>query len=142
MNSDVIMWITVAAVFAIVEAVTASLVSIWFVIGAVVTAFVAAAGAAMWVQIPVFLLVSAVVLVLTKPLIKKMKKPAVPTNADRLIGTKAVVIEEINPELNLGRVKASGMEWSAKSRGGEVIPEGTVISIVGIEGVKLIISNS
>ena len=76
----------------------------------------------------------------TRPLYKRfIKTKLVPTNSDRLIGDTAVVTETIDNLEAKGAVKVQGQVWSARSENGEVIPENTPVTVVRIEGVKLIV---
>lgn len=135
-------WLAVAVLLAVVEVATTQLVSLWFVIGAAVTAVCSATfleGQLLW-QIIIFIAVSAVALILTRPLVKKLKNEnKVSTNSDRNIGKTGVVIVEINPSDGTGQVKIGTEKWSAKSVDGSVIKEGTNISVEAIEGVKLVV---
>ncbi len=135
-------WLAVAVLLAVVEVATTQLVSLWFVIGAAVTAVCSATfleGQLLW-QIIIFIAVSAVALILTRPLVKKLKNQnKVSTNSDRNIGKTGVVIVEINPSDGTGQVKIGTEKWSAKSVDGSVIKEGTNISVEAIEGVKLVV---
>ena len=133
-------WIVLAVVLGIIEAATVSLVSIWFAVGAIVAIIPAYFGAPLWVQILVFLVVSAVCFVFTKRFFKdviKVKKQ--PTNADGLIGEDGIVTAEIDNLSGEGKVFISGLTWSARSSNGENIPEGAVVTVRKIEGVTLIV---
>ena len=136
-------WLGIAVVLAIVEVSTTQLVTLWFVIGAAATAVCSATflkDQLVW-QIVLFIAISAIMLILTRPLVKKLKanKP-VSTNSDRNIGKSALVISDIDPELGVGQVRVGNEKWSAKSENGSVISEGTNVKVVGIEGVKLVVS--
>ena len=135
-------WLGIAVFLAIVEVATTQLVSLWFVIGAAATAVCSATfleGRLLW-QIIVFITVSAVALILTRPLVKKLKNEnKVNTNSDRNIGKTGVVIVEINPTDGTGQVKIGAEKWSAKSIDGSIIKVGTNISVEAIEGVKLVV---
>ena len=133
-------WIVLAVVLGIIEAATVSLVSIWFAVGAIVAIIPAYFGTPIWVQILVFLVVSAVCFVFTKRFFKdviKVKKQ--PTNADGLIGEDGIVTAEIDNLSGEGKVFISGLTWSARSSNGENIPEGAVVTVRKIEGVTLIV---
>lgn len=83
-------WILAAVVFGVLEGITAQLVSIWFVLGAVAAAVAAACGGAVWLQGVLFVAVSVVALLATKPLVKKYLRPRIQaTNADRCVGEPA-----------------------------------------------------
>ena len=113
------------------------MVSIWFVCGAVAALLAAFLGAALWLQIALFLVVSAVTLAATRPLVKKMKTEAVPTNLDRAIGSAARVTEDIDNDAGTGAVYVDGKTWTARSSNGSVIPIGTRVTVERMEGVKL-----
>jgi len=136
-------WLGIAVVLAVIEVATSQLVTLWFVIGAAVTAVCSATflkGQLLW-QIILFVVVSAVTLILTRPLVKKLKaNEHVSTNSDRNIGKTAIVTSDIDPELGIGQVRVGSEKWSAKSSDGAKIAEGKNVKVVGIEGVKLVVS--
>ena len=135
-----IFWLGAFIVFAIGEAVTVGLVSVWFAVGALAALFAAALGAGLWLQIAVFLGVSALALALFKPLSSKFLKPKVSaTNADRVIGSPALVTETIDNTQARGQVKVNGQIWSARSAQDVVIPTGRDVKVLRIEGVKVIV---
>ena len=91
-------------------------------------------------QVIIFLAVSIILLILTRPIaIKYFNQERQKTNAESLIGQKAIVIEEVNPLQATGKVEVNGMEWSAKTEESDRIEVSTVVSIKGIQGVKLIV---
>lgn len=136
-------WLGIAVVLAVVEVATSQLVSLWFVLGAAVTAVCSATflkGQLVW-QIVIFIVVSAVALVLTRPLVKKLKKEEkINTNADRNIGKTGMVLTDINSKTGSGQVRVGAEKWSAKSKDGALIKEGTNVRVIGIEGVKLVVT--
>jgi membrane protein implicated in regulation of membrane protease activity len=69
-----------------------------------------------------------------------LNRNTVATNADRIISAKGVVIEEINSVKGSGQVKVMGQVWSAKSVNGENIADGTSVTIVALEGAKVVVS--
>ena len=135
-----LVWIAMIIAFGVVEAATAGLVSIWFVAGAVAALVSAELGAALWLQIVVFLAVSIAALIATRPLAKRMlEKTVVPTNADRVLHGRGRVVEEIRNENAVGAVYIDGKTWSARSEDGTVIETGAMVTIVRMEGVKLFV---
>ena len=134
----VYVWLGLIVAFVAVEAATVNLVSIWFVGGAVAGLVSAILGAAVLLQAAVFLAVSAVLLALLRPVIKKYLhvKPA-KLNADRLIGKTALVTESINNLEETGAVRMNGVLWTAKSVDDTPIPTGTRVRIERIEGAKV-----
>lgn len=136
-----VFWAVAIVVFGILEAITAQLVSIWFVIGSVGALIAAVCNAPIWMQIVVFIAISVLALLLTKPLVKKYIKPKMQkTNADRCIGSEGIVLEEINNLSATGQVKVNGNVWTARASSGEIIPVNTVVIIDKIEGVKLLVT--
>ncbi len=137
-----IVWAVAIVLFAVFEAVTTQLVSIWFLLGAIAALIAALFHLDFWIQILIFISVTAVALIGTRPLVKKKLNTKIEkTNADRCIGQDAVVIEEINNIATTGQVKADGKVWTARCVNSNcIIPEGSVVKIEKIEGVKLIVS--
>ena len=143
-SGTIAFWVVALVVFLIVEAVTAGLVSIWFVFGSLVALICAALGAAVWLQIFWFVIVSVATLVLTRPLVKRyVDSRSVATNADRSIGRAAVVTERIDNLAATGAVKLDGVVWTACSTDDAVaIETGERVTVRAIEGVKLIVERS
>ena len=137
-------WVVALVVFLIVEAVTAGLVSIWFVFGSLVALICAALGAAVWLQIFWFVIVSVATLVLTRPLVKRyVDSRSIATNADRSIGRAAVVTERIDNLAATGAVNLDGVVWTARSTDDAVaIEAGERVTVRAIEGVKLIVERT
>jgi len=143
-SGTIAFWVVALVVFLIVEAVTAGLVSIWFVFGSLVALICAALGAAVWLQIFWFVIVSVATLVLTRPLVKRyVDSRSVATNADRSIGRAAVVTERIDNLAATGAVKLDGVVWTARSTDDAVaIEAGERVTVRAIEGVKLIVERT
>lgn len=143
-SGTIAFWVVALVVFLIVEAVTAGLVSIWFVFGSLVALICAALGAAVWLQIFWFVIVSVATLVLTRPLVKRyVDSRSIATNADRSIGRAAVVTERIDNLAATGAVNLDGVVWTARSTDDAVaIETGERVTVRAIEGVKLIVERS
>ena len=134
------LWLGAAVLFGVVEALTAGLVSIWFVAGAAAALIGALLGAGTGVQVALFLAVSAAALAATRPLVRRFTKDGtVATNADRALGETAKVTEAIDNAASTGAVYVDGKTWTARSADGSVIPEGAVVEILRMEGVKLFV---
>ncbi|MDD3346204.1 NfeD family protein [Oscillibacter sp.] len=136
-------WLGAAAVFGIVEALTAGLVSIWFVAGALVALLASILKAELTVQLVLFVVVSAAALAVTRPLVKRFtaNRP-VATNLDRVIGETGRVTETVDNENASGAVYVDGKTWTARSVNGSVIPAGTTVRILKMEGVKLFVEKT
>lgn len=127
--------------FLAVEAVTVGLVCIWFAAGSLIALLAAMCGAQLWLQIVLFLVVSAATLYFTRPLVKRYVNSKVePTNADMVIGKECRVTETVDNIAGTGAVYVDGKTWTARSENDEVIPEGTLVTAKSIDGVKLIVA--
>ncbi len=133
-------WIGFAIIMAVCEAATTQLVSIWFVVGAVCAAITSAFTSSILIQSAVFLVVSLIAILITRPLVKKLRKNSKiqSTNADSLIGQVGDVISKISDKQSIGQVKLAGKVWSARSDYAP-IEAGTKVEVLSIEGVKLIV---
>lgn len=135
-------WLGVTILAAVVEAAVPSLVSIWFVPGGIAALAVSLLGGPVWAQCLMFLGVSCLALILTRPLAKRFQqKRKEKTNADMVLDQTAVVTEDIDNVLGTGRATVLGKSWSARSAEPDgKVPKGTVVRVRRIEGVKLIVS--
>ena len=130
-----LVWLILLIAFVVVEALTVSLVSIWFAAGAVAALIVSGFTSSWLVQFAVFAVVSAVALAATRPLVKKrMTARRVPTNADINVGRKAQVLVEVTPDVT-GRVRLDGVDWNARSE--QTIPAGALCVVLSVDGATL-----
>lgn len=130
-----LVWFGAAVVFGIVEAITTGLASIWFAGGAVAAGIVALFTDNIMIQVAVFLVISIVLLVFTRPMAKKyFNNKAEKTNIDAIIGAPAVVLADIRPP-EAGQVKADGKVWTAVAD--EVIEAGSEVKVIEVKGVTL-----
>ncbi len=131
-------WLGLMVVFLVVEAACPiHLVSIWFAAGSLAALAAAALGAALWLQVALFLVVSALLLAALWPLVRKYLNPSLSaTNVDAVVGTVGYVTAPIDNVAAQGQVKLGGMEWSARSTTGDAIPQGVQVQVDRIEGVK------
>ena len=138
---EAIVWLAVAIVLLVVEIITLGLTTIWFAGGALAAFIAALAGADVVVQVVLFLAVSIVLLVFTRPVaMRYLNRNKTPTNAESLIGEQAVVTQTINNLMGRGVVLVNGMEWTARSQeNSEMIEKDTIVRILRIDGVKLIV---
>ena len=128
-------WLVLFVVLALFELATVNLVSIWFSFGALITTFVSLATDNVMIHLAVFTITSILLLLLTKPLVRKLKKKdIVPTNLDQVIGKVGVVTEKIEKD-GIGEVKVLGKKWSAYSD--KEIEENSKVKVLSINGVKL-----
>ena len=138
-NGAFIFWAIIAVLALLIEAMTAELVSCWFAPSAVVAMILSPFVKQIWIQVIVFLGMSILLLAIGRKIVKKkLDVRKTNLNADSLIGKTGVVQEAINNISETGSVKISGLIWTARSVNGEEIPEGSVVIIRDIQGVKLI----
>ena len=134
-------WLGLMILFLIAEGTTVSLVSLWFAAGAVVAMFAALLGAGIWLQTGLFLVVSGALLLMLRPIVRRYLVPKITaTNVDSLVGSTGLVTEAIDNVTASGQVKLGAMEWTARSTTGENIPQGALIRVDRIEGVKVYVT--
>ncbi len=137
-----VLWLIAMVVLLIVEGIVPGLVSIWFAAGALAALLVTLLNAPLWLQVLAFLLVSLVLLFLTRPLAKKyVNSRTTATNADRIIGMDCLVTEEIDNLRGTGAVSVDGKTWTARMDQVDGKAEkGAVVKALRIEGVRLIVT--
>ena len=138
---DSLIWLGLMILFLVIESGTVTLVSIWFAGGALIALIVSLFTDIIWLQAVVFLAVSCLLLAMLRPLVRKFIKPKIiKTNVDSVIGTEGKVTQTIDNVAATGQVKLGAMYWTARSTTGEIIPEGTLIRVDRIEGVKVFVT--
>lgn len=137
-----IFWFILVAVLIIIELITLGLTTIWFAGGAFIAGIFAMFDAPIFLQILVFILVSVLLLVFTRPIAQKhINAKTEKTNLDSLIGEKGIVLVTINNFNSTGQIMLNGIEWSARSSSDDVIiDEGATVTVQQISGVKVIVS--
>ena len=141
MNWAAIVWLVLIPVFLLIEASTVMLVSIWFALGSLAALLLSLLGASVGLQVAVFLVVSAVLLTALRPLVRKYINPKLTkTNVDAVVGTTGLVTVAIDNVSAVGQVKLGAMYWTARSTTGAGIPEGTLVRVDKIEGVKVFVT--
>ncbi len=130
-----IVWLIIIIVLSFFEAATVNLVSIWFIVSGLISLIISFFEIPFWIQFAVFVIVGILLMLITKPLIKRFVKPKnIKTNFDRVIGMTGIVTEEISKN-KVGEVKVDGKNWSAIST--QKISKGEEVIIENIDGVKL-----
>ncbi len=138
--TDAWLWLGAAVLLALIELATYNLVTIWFAGGAILAFVLALFGvSALW-QLTAFVLLSAILLIFTKPLVqKKLTVKNQPTNADRVIGQIGEVINTNDSDDDLFRVRVMDQVWTAKTENDTPVSVGDKVLVVCIKGVKLIV---
>lgn len=137
----ILVWVILLVLFVVIEVLTMGLTTIWFAGGALVAAITAALRLPSYIQIATFIVVSFVLIIFTRPIaVRYFNKDRVKTNAESIVGKKAIVTGAIDNIKATGQVTVAGMEWSARSISDDItIEEGKVVTVVAISGVKLIV---
>ena len=140
MDKMTIIWLVVAVLAAVVEASTVQLVSVWFALGAIAGCITSLLTDSLPIHLIVFAAVTALALVVTRPLVRRIKvKKAEATNSDKYIGQEGVVIEAIDNSAAKGMVRVGSSKWMARSADDSPIEEGAAVTVTAIEGVKVIV---
>ena len=134
-------WLAALIVFLVIEIITLGLTTIWFAGGALVATILAVLGTSVWVQIIVFIIVSCVLLIFTRPIaVKYFNRDRVRTNVESMVGREAIVVSEVDNLQGIGRVTVGGQEWAARNVDESTpLKVGTVGIVRAVDGVKLII---
>ncbi len=134
-------WLIAAIVFAIIEISNTSFFMIWFSVGALAAMITAFIIPNIVIQFIVFLIISCILLFLTKNITKKFvqNKSKHKTNVDKLISAQGIVIEEIDNSKGTGLVRVNDEIWSALSESNTIIPVDSKVIVINIQGVKLIV---
>ena len=139
MDSWVILWGAIAVAFVIIEVVTISFVAIYFAIGAASASLVAGLGAGVPWQLLAFAATGIVLMVLTRPVLKRrLESPDVPTNVDRMTGKGGIVTIAIDNDANTGQIRVGTEYWTARlpeGSSGQVVPVDSRVTVQSVEGV-------
>lgn len=142
MEIMVTVWLVILIALLLIEVATLGLTTIWFAGGALFALIAALLHLPLYVQIPLFLIVSFVLLFFTRPIaVRYFNGKRQKTNVEAMQGKRGIVTEEINNIEGQGHITVDGLEWTARSVDPDtVIPKGTIVTIQSIEGVKAIVS--
>lgn len=134
-------WFIAVVVLVVIECATMGLTTIWFAAGALVAAIAALLGAGIVVQCILFVVVSAVLLIFTRPwAMRYLNNKTEKTNAEGLIGKSAIVTQEIDNLQSVGQIQLQGLSWTARSYDDHVkIAKDSKVVVENISGVKCIV---
>ncbi|MBU7010121.1 MAG: NfeD family protein [Theionarchaea archaeon] len=136
-----LIWLILAAAFAVGEIFTEGFFLMWFAIGAAVASVIALLepGSTAW-QWGAFIVVSGILVVFSRRFAERFTKAQPPgIGADRYVGKTGVVLEDIDNLKNTGQVRIDKEEWRADSSIDEVISEGVQVKVVGLDGTHLVV---
>ena len=133
------MWSVLAVVCLILELMAGDFFIICFSIGAVFTAFVAAVGGGIYLQLLTFAVFSLISLFWVRPFAKRYLRKGEDTrvsNADALLGRQGRVVETVKAD-GFGRVQIDGDIWKTVTNEVQDIPEGSNVRVVGRESTVI-----
>lgn len=135
-------WLVALAVLLVIEIITLGLTTIWFAGGALVAFVLSLFGVPWLAQITVFLVVSILLLIFTRPAVeKKINESRTKTNVNSIAGKEGRVTETIDNFNQKGTIVLNGLEWTARSSKDDVIiPAGARVIVNEVKGVKVFVS--
>ena len=133
-------WLIVALATLVIEFATmGQLVSIWFSVGALAAYLVSFLSPGFGIELVVFIVVSLLAFAGLRPFALKYLTPKpTRTNADRLIGMRTKLVEEIYPD-KWGAVILEGIRWSCLDEKRQGIPKDSLVEVVAFEGAKAVV---
>lgn len=135
-----IVWLMIFLFLLVLEIISLGLTTIWFAGGALIAFIATILGANIIVQIMLFLVISIVLLFVTRPIaVRYFNKNLAKTNVENVIGKTAKVSKQIDNINSQGEAVLDGEKWMARSENNDIIAEGTLVTVVAVEGVKLIV---
>lgn len=136
-----IAWLVILAVLLVIEIATLGLTTIWFAAGALVAFLMSLAQVNVYFEIVVFLVVSILMLLFTRPIaVKYFNSKRIKTNYESVIGSVAKVTQTINNYNATGVVVVAGVEWMARAADDSyIINSGSRVIVKEVSGVKLIV---
>lgn len=134
---DWIFWLVLVIILTIIEIATINLLTVWFIVSGIVAMILSFFIDDVAVVSTVFAILGIFLLIISRPIVRKIRKNEnSKTNLDLIIGATGVVTEEIKRN-TVGEVKVDGKKWSAISS--KKIAVGEEVIVEKIEGVKLIV---
>ena len=142
MEFTAIFWLALMIVLIIIEFATIGLFTIWFAAGALAAEIVSLFKGPLWLQIALFIVVSVVMLIYTRPFaMKYINRNRTKTNVDSMVGRQGIVTKPIDNIRGEGQVVVQGMEWTARSEKDDMIFDlDDIVEVRAVSGVKLIVA--
>ena len=139
-----LVWLIIAAILFVGEIITAGFLLLWFAIAAIVAMLVSFTTTNLFIQTLIFLIVSVILIIFTRPLLSKYTKgDNTVMNSQTIVGKTAIVTEDISLLNSTGQINVDGEIWSAKTDNPDLtIPKGSKVEIIGIDGVKACVASN
>jgi membrane protein implicated in regulation of membrane protease activity len=133
-------WMILAAVCIVAEIFTAGFFIFWFGIGALAAGLLSLFGLSVGWQWAAFVVVSGVLLAISRRFAERFTKQQPPgIGADRFIGKRGVVLDQVDNQANTGRIRIDEEEWRADSDADEIIPTGKRVEVTRVDGTHMIV---
>jgi membrane protein implicated in regulation of membrane protease activity len=135
-------WLALAVALAVVEMLSLDLVLLMFAVGALAAGVAAGVGAPVWVTVPIFAIVSLLLLLLVRPSVvaKLHAGPTLQTGHANLVGATALVVEPV--DTRQGRIQLRGELWSARTDAGAPLDTGAEVLVVRIDGATAVVTSA
>ena len=136
-----LIWLGLFILLLVIEIITVGLTTIWFAAGALAALAANVLGANLIIQIIIFLAVSVVLLIFTRPWAEKhLNRKRVRTNYEREIGKVIRITEKVDNLDQTGKSVVDGQEWTVRSRNdSDIFEAGALARVVAVSGVKLFV---
>ena len=136
-----LIWLGLFILLLVIEIITVGLTTIWFAAGALAALAANVLGANLIIQIIIFLAVSVVLPIFTRPWAEKhLNRKRVRTNYEREIGKVIRITEKVDNLDQTGKSVVDGQEWTVRSRNdSDIFEAGALARVVAVSGVKLIV---
>ena len=137
-----LIWLGLFILLLVIEIITVGLTTIWFAAGALAALAANVLGANLIIQIIIFLAVSVVLLIFTRPWAEKhLNRKRVRTNYEREIGKVIRITEKVDNLNQTGKSVVDGQEWTVRSKNdSEIFEAGALARVAAVSGVKLIVT--
>lgn len=134
--SMVIIWAAVMAFTLLLEFFTVDFFACCFAVGAVIPLILAACKVSLYIQVPVYFVVTIVALCAARPLLKRwLKKPTVPTNVDQNFGKTARLLADVVD--GQSSIKINDVVWTVACTA--ALKQNDEVTIEGVEGNKMVV---
>lgn len=139
-----IIWFSLVIIFIVAEFITPTFsFFIWFAAGALISGIISYKGfVGPELQLVIFVIISVMLILATKPLQKKLMQNRVPgmDTKERLTGKRVKVVEEVDNFKEAGKVQLEGSFWRAKSyKDDEIYKQDEIVTVIDIDGIFLIV---
>ena len=139
-----LIWLIVAAAFAVGEVLTTAFYAAFVAVAAVVAAAAAWVGAPVLVQAAVFVAVLGAGLGAGRRRLMGLARlgrgPALISGADGLVGEQGLVVTAVRGSAAAGQIRIHGEEWPAITGDGTEIEPGQAVLVIDLQHSQLVVT--